>query len=103
MQLLDWGDSRHYDQSGSRPCALCGKPTPLRSHAGEPVHKVCAEDWNHSQPSEARRYTHPDKQQSQRDIGTWRFHNDGPTAPRKAANVVRLPRPDIQTLELPAA
>ncbi|MFF4420496.1 hypothetical protein ACWGIU_13450 [Streptomyces sp. NPDC054840] len=103
MQLLDWGDTRHYDHSGNRPCTLCGKPTPLRSHAGEPVHKVCAEGWNHTHPGEARRYTHPDKQKRQRDIGSWRFHNDGPNTPGKATNVVSLPGPAVETLELPAA
>ncbi|GAA1923920.1 hypothetical protein [Streptantibioticus ferralitis] len=34
---------------------LCNKPTPMRSHAGEPVHKACAEDWIAANPVEARR------------------------------------------------
>ncbi|MFD7631744.1 hypothetical protein ACFV7Q_38050 [Streptomyces sp. NPDC059851] len=33
---------------------LCDKPTPMRSHAGEPVHKACAEDWIAANPVEAR-------------------------------------------------
>ncbi|MCJ1678305.1 hypothetical protein MTF65_13300 [Streptomyces sp. APSN-46.1] len=102
-QYLDWGDASHYDRTRDLPCVLCGRPTPLRSHAGEPVHKVCAEEWNHTHPAESRRHTLPDKDKQQRDIGTWRFHNDGPSTPNKATNVVSLPVPDIQTLELPAA
>ena len=38
--FLDWRDRCHYDHSGDRPCALCGRPTPLRSHDGEPAHKT---------------------------------------------------------------
>ncbi|MFF2236325.1 WhiB family transcriptional regulator [Streptomyces anulatus] len=30
----------HFDRWQGRPCALCGQPTPMRSHAGEPVHKA---------------------------------------------------------------
>ncbi|MEH0557341.1 hypothetical protein [Streptomyces sp. B21-101] len=33
---------------------LCRRPTPMRSHYGEPVHKVCAEDWITQHPAEAR-------------------------------------------------
>ncbi|WP_234327946.1 hypothetical protein [Streptomyces sp. NRRL F-2664] len=33
---------------------LCGKPAPMCSHAGEPVHKACAEDWIAANPVEAR-------------------------------------------------
>ncbi|MGW3412439.1 hypothetical protein [Streptomyces sp. NPDC000888] len=103
MQLLDWGESRHFDRFQVRPCALCAKPTPLRSHTGEPVHKVCAEEWNQAHPAEPRRYTLPSKGKQQRDIGIWRFHNDGPTTPNRVTNVVSLPTTSAQTLELPAA
>ncbi|MGW4987951.1 hypothetical protein ACWEQ3_09930 [Streptomyces mirabilis] len=103
MKLLDWRDSRHFDRFQDRPCALCAKPTPLRSHAGEPAHKVCAEEWNQAHPAEPRRYTLPDKEMQQWDIGTWRFHNDGPTTPSKVTNTVSLPDTSVQTLELPAA
>lgn len=53
--LLDWRDARHFDRRQDCPCALCGKPTPMRSHAGEPVHKTCAETWITANPAEARR------------------------------------------------
>jgi hypothetical protein len=53
--LLDWRDSQHFDRWQDRPCALCGQPTPMRSHDGEPVHKACAEDWIAANPTEARR------------------------------------------------
>ncbi|MFF3503360.1 hypothetical protein [Streptomyces sp. NPDC003247] len=33
---------------------LCTRPTPMRSHHGEPVHKSCAEDWITADPVEAR-------------------------------------------------
>lgn len=33
---------------------LCGRPTPLRSHQGESVHKTCAETWNAEHPFEVR-------------------------------------------------
>ncbi len=46
--LFDWRDGKHYDHTGDRPCVLCGRPTPLRSDAGKPVHKVCAEHWTHA-------------------------------------------------------
>lgn len=52
--LLDWRDSQHYDHWQMRPCALCEQPTPLRSHSGEPAHKVCAENWIAGNPTEAR-------------------------------------------------
>ncbi|MFJ8351494.1 hypothetical protein ACIQ9J_35105 [Streptomyces sp. NPDC094153] len=52
--LLDWRDGRHFDHRGNRPCVLCGRPTPMRSHYGEPVHKTCAEDWIAAHPTEAR-------------------------------------------------
>ncbi|MEU1041446.1 hypothetical protein [Streptomyces sp. NPDC005907] len=65
MGLLNWTSSQHYDHGGDCPCTLCGKPTPLRSHAGEPVHKVCAEDWNDNNP------------------GASRFHSDPPRKNRK--------------------
>lgn len=53
-QLLQWRDSYHFDRRGDLPCALCGGDTPMRSHQGEPVHKVCAEAWNEAHPGEPR-------------------------------------------------
>ncbi len=53
--LLEWRDSQHFDRWQDRPCALCDKPTPMRSHYGEPAHKACAEDWIAANPTEARR------------------------------------------------
>ncbi|MEU7020950.1 hypothetical protein ABZ990_09900 [Streptomyces sp. NPDC046203] len=84
IPVLGWGDSSHFDHTRDRPCCLCGRPTPLRSHAGEPVHKVCAEDWNHAHPDAPRLYTPPDKRDPDRPqhcVGTVRFHNDGPNTP----------------------
>ncbi|MEU0102911.1 hypothetical protein [Streptomyces sp. NPDC006267] len=52
--LLDWRDSQHYDHWQMRPCALCEQPTSMRSHSGEPAHKVCAENWTSEHPTEAR-------------------------------------------------
>ncbi|MGW5990993.1 hypothetical protein ACWFRT_29450 [Streptomyces anulatus] len=52
--LLDWRDAQHFDRWQDRPCALCDQPTPMRSHAGEPVHKSCAESWIAANPVEAR-------------------------------------------------
>lgn len=52
--LLDWRDAQHFDRWQDRPCALCDQPTPMRSHAGEPVHKSCAESWLAAHPTEAR-------------------------------------------------
>ncbi|MGF1344531.1 hypothetical protein ACQSMD_31215 [Streptomyces flavovirens] len=52
--LLDWRDSQHYDHWQMHPCALCEQPTPLRSHAGGPAHKACAESWIAANPTEAR-------------------------------------------------
>ncbi|MFE7596298.1 hypothetical protein [Streptomyces sp. NPDC057494] len=81
--LLDWGDARHYDHTRNLPCCLCGRPTPMRSHSNEPVHKVCAEDWNATHPNETRRYTRPAPDRPQHDVGTWRFHNDGPVTDQR--------------------
>ncbi|MFI1606924.1 hypothetical protein ACH4YN_33065 [Streptomyces griseofuscus] len=53
--LLEWRDSQHFDRWQDRSCVLCDKPTPMRSHSGEPVHKACAEDWIAANPAEARR------------------------------------------------
>jgi hypothetical protein len=50
--LLDWRDGRHYRWDA--PCTLCGTATPLRSHAGEAVHKTCAEAWIAAHPTESR-------------------------------------------------
>ncbi|MFJ3499799.1 hypothetical protein [Streptomyces sp. NPDC090135] len=89
--LLDWGDASHFEQARNRACHLCGKPTPMRSHAGEPAHKVCAELWNATHPDEARRYTVPTKARPvQRDVGTWRFHNDGPVTAKRLPNLSRI-------------
>ncbi|MEV5149389.1 hypothetical protein AB0L14_34625 [Streptomyces sp. NPDC052727] len=52
--LLEWRDSQHFDHWQDRPCVLCDKPTPMRSHYGEPVHKACAENWIPANPAEAR-------------------------------------------------
>ncbi|MFF7074521.1 hypothetical protein [Streptomyces pseudovenezuelae] len=54
-ELLVWRDPRHYDRWQTLPCVLCGQPTPLRAHSGEPAHKVCAEGWIAAHPVEARR------------------------------------------------
>ncbi|MFA3838623.1 hypothetical protein [Streptomyces aureus] len=72
MSVLDWHDAQHFDRTRDLPCALCARPTPMRSHHGEPVHKVCAEDWNDQHP-EAPRH-----RRGNRDHGTGRFHNDPP-------------------------
>lgn len=50
MALLVWRDGSHYDHFHDLPCILCRKPTPLRSHADEAVHKVCAELWTPRNP-----------------------------------------------------
>jgi hypothetical protein len=59
VQLLNWRDGRHLGQPALR--VLCGTTTPLRSHAKEPVHKVCAELWNVANPDEARFVSDPPK------------------------------------------
>ncbi|MFJ9729268.1 hypothetical protein ACIRP3_41650 [Streptomyces sp. NPDC101209] len=51
--LLDWRDSRHFHRE-DLSCVLCDRPTPLRSHYGEPAHKTCAEAWIKAHPTEAR-------------------------------------------------
>ncbi|MGW4442305.1 hypothetical protein [Streptomyces sp. NPDC004682] len=68
MSSLDWRAHRHFDAGGDRPCCLCGIPTPLRSHRGEPVHKVCAEAWNDTTPTAPRHI------RDGYDRGTERFH-----------------------------
>ena len=45
MPLLNWRSPEHFDHTGDQPCVCCGRPTPLRSERGKPVHKVCAEAW----------------------------------------------------------
>lgn len=50
--LLDWRDGRHFRWPA--PCTLCGQDTPMRSHAGEAVHKTCAEAWITAHPTESR-------------------------------------------------
>ncbi|MGW0801304.1 hypothetical protein, partial [Streptomyces sp. NPDC002692] len=36
------------------PSVLCEQPTPMRSHYGEPVHKICAEEWISANPKQSR-------------------------------------------------
>ncbi|MEW2266126.1 hypothetical protein ACGF5T_30495 [Streptomyces sp. NPDC047853] len=52
--LLTWRDGRHYVPGDGAPCTLCGVLAHLISHAGEYVHKVCAEAWLTEHPLEAR-------------------------------------------------
>ncbi|MFJ3973457.1 hypothetical protein ACIPYR_35680 [Streptomyces parvus] len=52
--LLDWRHASHFHRWQDRPCTLCDQPTPMRSHADEPVHKSCAEAWIAAKPVEAR-------------------------------------------------
>lgn len=77
MGLLNWNSGQHYDHGDACPCTQCGKPTPLRAHSGEPVHKVCAEGWNTRNP-DAPRHQHEG-----RDLGTRRYHSDPPKKRRK--------------------
>jgi hypothetical protein len=78
VSLLNWRSGHHFDHSDDLPaCTQCGITTAMRSHQGEPVHKVCAEGWNEANPA-APRYTHQG-----RDLGTERFHSDPPTKHRK--------------------
>ncbi|MER7983366.1 hypothetical protein [Streptomyces sp. NPDC095817] len=53
--LLDWRHHRHWDRWQERPCALCRRPTYMRSHVGEAAHKTCAEAWISNHPAEARK------------------------------------------------
>ncbi|MGW2679330.1 hypothetical protein [Streptomyces sp. NPDC001436] len=98
VPYLDWGDRRHFDPGPARPCCLCGICTPMRSHAGEAVHKVCAEEWNATHVDEARRYTPPAPGKPQHDAGTWRFHNDGPVTARLRATPAARSSPQPPTL-----
>ncbi|MFE3770867.1 hypothetical protein [Streptomyces sp. NPDC059122] len=59
VRLLDWRDGAHF--AWPEPCVLCRKTTPLRSHAGEAVHKTCAELWNTRNPGETRFVSDPPK------------------------------------------
>ncbi|MFE4775253.1 hypothetical protein [Streptomyces sp. NPDC056713] len=77
MGLLNWSSGDHFDHSGDCACSQCGKPTPMRSHDGEAVHKVCAEDWNDRNPSASRH------QHEGRALGTSRYHSDPPRKSRK--------------------
>ncbi|MFJ1787286.1 hypothetical protein ACIOML_23640 [Streptomyces anulatus] len=54
-ELLDWRDSQHFGCWLDQSCALCQQPTPMRSHAQEPVHKACAESRTAANSVEARR------------------------------------------------
>ncbi|MFE0734469.1 hypothetical protein [Streptomyces sp. NPDC058855] len=85
LPYLNWSDGReHFDGFENLPCCLCEIPTPMRSHAGEPVHKVCAEHWNQTHLHDPRRYTVPTRARPvQHDVGTWRFHSDGPTTDKR--------------------
>jgi hypothetical protein len=78
--LLDWRDARHFDRTGDRPCVLCHKPTPLRSHDGEAVHKVCAELWMNTHPDATRFHSDDDTPPAQ-PAGTGR-HRRAPSSPR---------------------
>ncbi|WP_103529708.1 hypothetical protein [Streptomyces sp. SM12] len=51
---LVWSAPGHYDHRGDKPCVLCGRPTPLRSHTREPAHKTCAEEWAADHPDSDR-------------------------------------------------
>ncbi|MFE7077251.1 hypothetical protein ACFU96_44920 [Streptomyces sp. NPDC057620] len=53
-ELLVWKHHEHFDRWRDLPCVLCTKATPMRSHRGEPVHKVCAEGWIAAHPVQAR-------------------------------------------------
>ncbi|MET8162785.1 hypothetical protein ABZT34_00755 [Streptomyces sp. NPDC005329] len=77
VALLNWRSSDHFDHGGDCPCTQCGQPTPMRSHTSEPVHKVCAEDWNDRNPNAPRH------QHDGHDLGTTRFHSDPPSKSRK--------------------
>ncbi|TGB09786.1 hypothetical protein [Streptomyces sp. MZ04] len=46
--FLDWSGPGHWGDD--EPCVLCRRPTPLRSDAGKPCHKVCAEEWYEKHP-----------------------------------------------------
>ncbi|MFE5886898.1 hypothetical protein [Streptomyces hydrogenans] len=59
VPLLDWRDGAHF--AWHERCVLCRKTTPLRSHAGEAVHKTCAELWNVRNPGETRFVSDPPK------------------------------------------
>ncbi|MFD8338939.1 hypothetical protein ACFV42_40790 [Streptomyces solisilvae] len=76
--LLNWRSGDHFDHSGAQPCVCCKVTTPLRSHAGEPVHKVCAEDWNDRNPQAPRVYANDADPSTRHDLGTTRFHSDQP-------------------------
>ncbi|MFB7341205.1 hypothetical protein ACFCZ6_14205 [Streptomyces hydrogenans] len=65
VRLLDWRDPSHFGRPA--PCTLCGKTTPLRSHTGESVHKVCAEDWLTEHPGESRFLSDPPRSRSRTD------------------------------------
>jgi hypothetical protein len=60
--LLDWHDGHHY--TGGGRCVLCNRPTFLQSHAGEDVHKVCAERWNARNPGKTRFVSDPPRTRS---------------------------------------
>lgn len=53
-ELLVWKHHQHFDRWRDLPCVLCRRPTPMRSHREEPVHKVCAEAWITAHPVKAR-------------------------------------------------
>ncbi|MEW5627225.1 hypothetical protein AB1388_11730 [Streptomyces hydrogenans] len=59
VPLLDWRDGAHF--AWPERCVLCQRTAPLRSHAGEAVHKTCAELWNARNPGETRFVSDPPK------------------------------------------
>ncbi|MEV0734231.1 hypothetical protein [Polymorphospora sp. NPDC050346] len=48
--VLDWSAGGVGPKS---PCALCGKPTIIRSPKGTACHKVCAEEWTEARQRQA--------------------------------------------------
>jgi hypothetical protein len=75
VTLLVWRSADHFDHTRDLPCTLCRTlcrtPTPLRSHAGEPAHKVCAELWTsrHSDSARFRSDTTPTTHTATRSPG----------------------------------
>jgi hypothetical protein len=64
MALLVWRWGEHFDHFENLPCVLCRRSTPLRSHADEAVHKVCAELWISRYPDSKRFYSDPQPKKS---------------------------------------
>jgi hypothetical protein len=56
--LLNWtatGPQGPGSVGDPEPCVICGTPTILRSPAGKPCHKTCAETWTHSHATHSAR------------------------------------------------